>query len=872
MKKVISLAVLIPYMAFGQIIENFESGTTENWTQSPDARWKADSAGSISGVYSLHHDFDNPGSGTDRAAIETRDLHPSEGLTRWSFTIRHGYDPSSSNNWSVFLISDTEPALMSTDGITCGFAIGVNTNGYDDTLRLYKIKGSNVTSVINCRINWQTDIGMSEAARIIVERSPAGEWNVTVKRMNGELMAHESGTDSELFPAIWFGILYKYTSTKDRLLWFDDLVIDGIFYEDNEAPVITGYRITGKNSLEIIFNEEPSAELMVPENFSLNIPENKPGYIKCLSSLVYYLEFSGSFVNKKSNILIMSKICDLRANCNHNLQLPFTPIWAERADVVISEIMADPLPVVSLPGREYIEITNRTEFTFNLVSWVLKCGNYKALLPGILIAPSEIIILCAVTDTSLYTRYGKTAGLRQFPVLADGGALICLSDSSGHLIHGVEYSADWYRDELKSNGGWSLEMIDKGFPFYFKENWKASRSRSGGTPGSENSVSGINPDYTFYGIQNVFPTDSINIILRFSEPVFNIQGKTNSIMIGNKPVNDLYPTDQLFREYCLSPEVPLLTGETCNIDISDAITDYAGNRIQNGSYVFGLTEPCLSGDILFNELLFNPLPGDPDYLELFNSSEKVIDASRLQIVSVNSTSGDTSQVYAVSVEPTCILPGSYYAFTTDRLKILARYFSADPHYLFETGSLPSMPDDKGHIMLYNMELDIVDEFRYDKEMHYSLIPDAEGVALEKTGPYNKSGDNINWHSASEISGWGTPGAVNSVFKEVQSAEEIVIFSSTKITPDNDGYEDVLMIQINSGGSGNVVSLSVFEESGNFIRKLAENLLIGPEGQVIWDGTAADGSLVNRGIYIILITLFDDRGKINRWKKVCSVIR
>ena len=52
------------------------------------------------------------------------------------------------------------------------------------------------------------------------------------------------------------------------------------------------------------------------------------------------------------------------------------------------------------------------------------------------------------------------------------------------------------------------------------------------------------------------------------------------------------------------------------------------------------------GDILFNELLFNPLPGDPDYIEFYNSSGKVIDASRLQIVSVNDDTGDTSQTYS----------------------------------------------------------------------------------------------------------------------------------------------------------------------------------------------------------------------------------
>jgi hypothetical protein len=872
MKKVILLALLMPFTAFGQIVENFESGNLNAWVQSTEGRWKTDTTESLSGRFSLHHIFDNPNAGTDVIGIPVSNLHPSEGLTKWSFLVRYGYDPSSLNNWSVFLMSDAEPIVMSSEGSTNGFAIGVNLTGSDDTLRLWKVKGNSVTTVISCRINWETSIGITDAVKIIIERSVEGNWTVSVYRLNGNLITEVSGTDNELFNMAWFEVLYRYSSTRDRLLWLDEINIEGTFHEDNAVPLVTKCEVTGKSTLEITLNEEPATDFMMPGNFSINGDENNPVSVILSSILTYRIEFYDQFNNRSSNNLVINSLCDRSGNCSGRIQVPFTAVWAEPGDVIISEIMADPLPEVSLPAKEYLELTNRSKCPFNLKNWKLLSGDQNSVFPETIIQPSEIIIVCSSPDTSFFTKFGRVTGLKQFPVLTDGGKILCLSDSSGNLIHGVEYSSEWYGDELKSNGGWSLEMIDTQFPFYCRGNWTASVSRKGGTPGSVNSVARDNPDNLFYGVQNVFPVDSITIIVSFSEPVFNLAGNIKSITIGGKGMIDLYPTDPLFREFSVKAESALRRSEPYQFDISGDIKDFAGNSMQKGIFDFGLPEPPGSGDILFNELLFNPLPGDPDYIELYNRSKKVIDASRLQFVSVNGGTGDPSQISPVSGEKRCIMPGSYYAITTDREKISGRYFSSDPEHLFETGSLPSMAGDEGHLILLNSELDKIDEVQYNEKMHYSLLAGYEGVALEKIGPQIPSEEAVNWHSASESSGWGTPGAPNSVFSELPAASDKVVFSSTKITPDNDGNDDVLVIRFNLTGNGNVISVMVFDEAGNYVKKVAANMLAGPEASVIWDATADDGSPVRTGIYIVFITLYDDTGKTDKWKKVCTVIR
>jgi len=227
--------------------------------------------------------------------------------------------------------------------------------------------------------------------------------------------------------------------------------------------------VAGRNSVEVTFSEEPATESIKTENFSMNTPENKSVSVAGKNSLTYIIEFANLFINKSLNNLIINEICDKLGNCVRNIMAPFTPVWAESGDVIISEIMADPLPAVSLPGKEYLEITNRTGYPFNLKNWKLSSTGMSYPFPETILKPLEIRIICNSQDTSLFTKYGSVTGLKQFPSLTDEGKILCLSDSSANLIHGVEYSSTWYKDELKTEGGWSLEMIDTQFPFILTE-------------------------------------------------------------------------------------------------------------------------------------------------------------------------------------------------------------------------------------------------------------------------------------------------------------------------------------------------------------------------------------------------------------------
>ena len=272
------------------------------------------------------------------------------------------------------------------------------------------------------------------AVKIIVERSREGIWTVSVFRLDQNLVTRTSGSDSELFNPAWFVLYYRYSSSRDRLLWLDDITVEGNFYEDIEVPAVTACEASGRNSLEISFSEQPVAELMVPGNFLLNDRQNKPVSVTKISGLTYKVEFADLLNNKLINVLIINNICDYSGNCARNIQVSFTPVRVETGDVIISEIMADPLPEVYLPGKKYIEISNRTLYSFNLKNWKLSSEGQNTIFPETILGPSDIIIVCLSQDTSFFKKYGRVKGLKGFPSLTGGEGILCLSDSSGILI------------------------------------------------------------------------------------------------------------------------------------------------------------------------------------------------------------------------------------------------------------------------------------------------------------------------------------------------------------------------------------------------------------------------------------------------------
>lgn len=870
MKKLAILFFFVPYLVCGQINDDFESGSLTGWESFYPERWAADTTDAISGEYSLRHIFDNSYAGTDYIGREIKNLHPDEGPTAWSFKIKYNYNPSASNNWSVWLISDSSPtSFVENTDARSGFALGVNLSSSDDTLRLWSIENGNKTVVANSGVNWEKDIGTNSVASINVERDVEGTWNLSVDTPGGTVFS--SGTGDRMAGAGWFVIEYRYTKTGDMLLWMDDISLNGVFYADTVAPRIDTVIVTDRNRLVVSFSEPVDWNCFLSENIFIGVNDNSVGSTVFLAPQSVELTFHKEFLNKSINTLEIGNITDRAGNRASLLRYDIFPVWAELADVIITEIMADPSPPVGLPEAEYIEIYNASEYNFNLYGWKVYINKNGVNLPDKVLKSGQYSIMCHNNQTTLLADYGDVIGLTGFPAVPNDGGTILLLDNHGNLIHGVDYSADHYNSNLKLSGGWSLEMIDTDYPFH-DNNWSASNSPTGGTPGFANSISSSNPDNYFIGLTNVFPTDTKTIAISFSEPVLKME-TIGYLVCGELTFSAITPTDSLRKNYIATLTGDLEPGKTYNLSLSDKVVDFAGNMATRYGFTFGLTFPAERGDLVFNELLFNPFIDEPDFLEFYNIAEHPLDLSRLKLASINTDNGDTSKVVLLYPSQICLMPGSYFVVTTDPAKLVNRYPESDPERIFKVPSLPSMPDKKGHLLLLTDRLELIDEVIYTDKMHFSLLAETEGISLEKIRPNLPSNKSSSWHSAAESVGFATPGRVNSVYGEgISEQEEIVKLSSTRITPDNDGYEDILELSFSLPTIGNVVSVSIYSETGKLVHRLTNNITMEDGAVIFWDGTIMNGGLATNGIYIIHIEILSGNGRRTDIKKVCTVIR
>ena len=558
-------------------------------------------------------------------------------------------------------------------------------------------------------------------------------------------------------------------------------------------------------------------------------------------------------------------------------QLGLILLWPLLADaqsiprygVIITEIFADPSPSVGMPAAEFIEIRNMQADTLSLEGWVLTDGNSRATIPaGTRLAPGGLLILSSRSAQPDYARYGSAVGLSGFPSLDNEGDLISLLSSGGALMHAVQYRNQWQENPFKAEGGWSLEMKDLLLPCAGAENWTSSRDPAGGTPGRSNSVSAVLQAAGMPRLLGSFPLDSLRLLAFFDQGLDSAQAADPAYYqldggIG-QPVrviiqNPLLTTAELHLRQALE------RGQIYHLQVA-GIASCSGTVMPAMQSVnVGRPEPCLPGDLCINELLFNPGPGEPDYVELLHCGSSAIDLSTVFLGNVD-PAGNPASLEPVSEQQRLLFPGDYLVITADTAALHRRFPDLDPLRLSGRKDMPSYPDEAGVVCLTDQQGRVLETVAYRDDWHFALVANRENVALERIRPTGPANDPGNWQSAASSANYGTPTRQNSQYYAFSPSARVFSLQPTILSPDLDGLDDQLLIRYQFPEPGYVCTIQLYDASARLIQHLVQQALCGTEGSFTWDGLSHKKSRLAAGLYVLVCEAFNLEGKRLREKQ------
>jgi hypothetical protein len=794
--------------------------------------------------------------------------------TQWEFYLRLAFSTSGTNYVDVWLTASSSNLLLTN---TTGYFVRIGNTA--DEISLYR-KDANLPA-IKIIDGIDGSVGNNNnSVRIKVTRDADNQW-ILYRDLSGTgnaFVAEGSVKDETFLTSSYFGVLVKQSTTGFFQKHFLDDIEISAFMPDIIPPNVVSATAVFENTLTLVFNEPVSiSTAQTISNYTVNNSIGQPvtATVSDSDPTRVSLVFANYFTERSTYELRVNNLKDLAGNELKNNITRFIFYIPRQYDIVITEIMADPTPAVGLPEAEWIELKNTCPVSINLQGYkVGRVGSLSGAIPALTLAPDSSVIICPASQVSALSAYGYTVGVTSFPSLANDGDLLIVQTPNGSTMHAVQYSNEWYKNAVKSNGGWSLEMIDTRNPCAGISNWKASVDTKGGSPGRVNSVDAINRDVTAPNLLRAYAKDSQNLLLYFDEPMDSVSATLASnyvISDGVGAAEVAVPQAPLFNTVNISLSNVLAPGKTYTITVME-LTDCSGNSVDASATVVGLSSLADSFDIVVNEVLFDPKPMGVDYIELYNRSNKIIDLSTVYMANRSGTSGAMGTPLQLSSENRLLFPNEFVVLTTDPTIVQNLYTVKNHSAMLQMLSLPSFPDDKGTAVLLNNTGQIIDELNYSYKWHFALVDDAEGIALERIDYSKPTNDAANWTSAASSAGFGTPTFQNSQFRSELMPQGEITITPKVFSPDNDGYDDYAFIEFKFPEPGYVINIAIFDAIGRPVRVLQRNTTAGSSGSFRWDGLNDKQQIVPAGTYIIFTDIFNLKGQKKSFKSTAIVAK
>ncbi|MFZ4797885.1 MAG: lamin tail domain-containing protein [Bacteroidia bacterium] len=667
----------------------------------------------------------------------------------------------------------------------------------------------------------------------------------------------------------WLGTESPVGGTPGKLNFYNDL------NPDITKPIVKNWFYKDDKNLVIVFNEKMDLNAMQNVKLSINVNSIASKKVSGVRNDSLFILLNNSLVDRQNYTIQIDSVFDCSMNKiadNTTINFNFIPIKpAQQNDIIITEISANPKPNMVLPDAEYMELFNRSRNIISLYNFKIKSGSTITSIGNIQLYPDSFLVICDDSKLPLFASINNVVSVPSFPTLSLDDEIILLNETS-HIIHQIAYKQTWYNNNVKADGGWSLEMIDTKNPCGTASNWTASKNANGGTIGKQNSVKGMNEDKTKPLLTRIYPVNSNTLELYFSKTLDSLSACKQTNFTFSTIFNGQFEfdfKDDFLTTLRLKLSDSLKQNQVYTLKI-DSLKDCVGNIINEENEIqFGLTKPADSNDLAINEILFNPRTDGVDFIEIYNKTNQFLDVRNLWIGNRN-TDNLIDNFYPLADSGYMLLPNNYYILTTNSEIIKQQYFVQNNNNFIELNSLPSMNDDEGTLVIFSKPETIFDELKYDDKMHFELIDNKDGVSLERIDFNRKTNDRSNWTSAASTSNFATPTYKNSQYLKTNINEQVLNIEPEVFTPNNDGVNDLVNFTYQFNKNNFTANLNIYNSNGNLVKMLLNNAPLGTQGVISWNGLSDKNLLLPVGIYIVNFEYFNTDGTTDSIKKTIVI--
>ncbi len=501
-------------------------------------------------------------------------------------------------------------------------------------------------------------------------------------------------------------------------------------------------------------------------------------------------------------------------NNSDTLQVIIAPAPNTFNDVVINEIMYKP----QSGEPEWVELFNRSDEEINLRGWQFldASSSFNFATDSLILLPNEYLVLSDDEAISDFHDVTSTIIFGNLPSLNNSGDFIAIKDSLDRFIDSLTYQSSW-----GGNSGTSLERIDVNAPSSDEDNWESSTSIFKGTPGNVNSVAPVNYDLaiTSFSVEKeLIIGDEKN---KLSGTIKNL-GKFDTGEF-KLIVDKFTPSDSIsgntFNPFFEETFNGLLTGDSLNFEIEnlpseDGVNNFSAQIISSdeekpdnnfATTSFNKIETSgRRGDIAINEIMYAPLPPEPEWLEFYNTSLDTINIDGYSLA-------DRKDTVVIIDEDFFVLPGQYFIIAKE--EAFFEKYNLDSNVIIN--SFPSLNNSGDQIILLNPFGGIIDSLEYSSKWGGS-----NGKSLERINPELASSDSANW-SESQSPGGSSPGGENATIVKNHN----IAINSIISTPEKPFKGDNVNLSIeieNQGDTNSVFVLNLFEDTNH--DQIEDNLI------------------------------------------------